>query len=152
MCISRKISTSCIAGSGASTNAGTLEATDTLNITGASYTNSGGVTKAARAHDHAGADRRASRSDDVVEAMNPCEVFRSMLWVVALWMLLLMLILLVQSPVFVQTPPTGAQPVPAGWPIQDPGQQLIGRQREQATQHALAQPDRPAGVAQPELC
>ena len=150
-CISRKISTRCIAASGASANAGTVEVTNTLDITEASYDNSSGVTRAVLAHDHAGADRRAPRSDDVVVAMNSLAVFRSMSWVVALWMLLLVLAFRVSRLRSSRRRQRGRNPC---LPLADPGsrQRLIDQQREPAAQRALAHPDRPAGVAQPELC
>ncbi|MGF6767512.1 hypothetical protein P3T24_007876 [Paraburkholderia sp. GAS33] len=150
-CISRKISARCMAASGASTNAGTVEVTNTLDITEASHDNSSGGTRAVLAYDHAGADRRAPRSDDVVVALNSLEVFRSILWVVARWMLLLVLAFLVSRLRSSRRHQRGAT---RACRLADPGSRhrLIDQQREPAAQRALAQPDRPAGVAQPELC
>jgi hemolysin activation/secretion protein len=56
-------------------------------------------------------------------------------------------VFLAAAPVFAQTPPPAAQPLPAGRPIQDPAQQIIDQQRAQAAQRALSQP--PASIAIP---
>ena len=54
---------------------------------------------------------------------------------------------IVSTPVFAQTPPVSTLPTAAVRPIQDPGQQLIDQQREQARQRRLEQP--PAAVSLP---
>ncbi len=59
-------------------------------------------------------------------------------------------ILFVALPAFAQTPPAAPPALPPGTaprPIQDPGQQLIDEQREQARQRQLAQPPASISVA-----
>ncbi|CAE6859413.1 Hemolysin transporter protein ShlB [Paraburkholderia nemoris] len=77
------------------------------------------------------------------------EFLKTAVWMVVLLLVGLLIFVLETAPAHAQTPPPGPQPVPAIRPVQDPAQQLIDQQREQARQRQLAQP--PASITVPPV-